>query len=224
MRLPPTARATFVARPNRFLVLADVGGGQVRCFCANPGRMGELLVRGAELRVAPRAATPATDHDALLVRHGRAWVGLDTRAAPRLFAEGVEEGRVAGIEGPLRAEVPVGASRIDFALPGQGLVEVKCVSLVAEGEARFPDAPSERAVRHALVLARHARKGRRAVLAFVIVRPDADTFAAQKSPDPLFARALRSAARAGVEVRAWRCATGTARMELREEVAVSEAL
>lgn len=222
MRLPPTRAARLVARPNRFLVLADLGGRQARCHCPNPGRMGELLVPGAALRVAERAPTPATTHDALLVRHGRAWVGLDTRMAPRLFAEAVASGRAPGFEGPLEPEVAVEGSRLDFRLPGPrpGYVEVKSSSLVVGGEARFPDAPSERAARHARLLARLARRGRRAVLAFVVVRPDAEGFAPQEATDPVFARALRHAARAGVEVRAFRCATTARSLEVRDEVPV----
>jgi sugar fermentation stimulation protein A len=177
-------------------------------------------VQGAALRVAaaPRRGL-ATRHDALLVRHRGVWVGLDTRRGSGLFAEAVAAGRVPGVEGPLRPEVALDGSRLDFAFPG-GFAEVKSASLVVEGEARFPDAPSERAARHAQVLARQARRGRRAVLAFVILRPDARSLAPHAEADPRFARALRSAARAGVEVRAFRCASSVRGLEVVEEVPV----
>ena len=230
MRLPATRPARFLARPNRFVVEAEVEGRAVRAYCANPGRLRELLVPGTPLRVRRRAAPaprpgvapPTTTHDAVLARDGRTWVGLDTRLASGLFAEGAAAGRLPGFRGRLEAEVPVGRSRLDFRLHGRwpALVEVKCASLVVDGVARFPDAPSERATRHARVLASHARRGNRASLVFIIVRPDAEAFAPLEDVDPHFAAALRRAHRAGVEVRAFRCATTPREVRVQDEVPV----
>jgi sugar fermentation stimulation protein A len=122
----------------------------------------------------------------------------------------------------VQAEVPVRGSRLDFRLEGErpALVEVKSVSLVIDRIARFPDAPSERAARHARVLAAEARRGQRAVLAFAVVRPDAEALAPNAPADPAFARALRHAMRAGVEVRAWRCEMDPGGARLTGEVPV----
>ena len=129
-------------------------------------------------------------------------------AANRLAEGLLHDGAVAGIGRPveLRREVRVGSSRFDFRVrPRRGrpiLVEVKSVTLVEGGVARFPDAPSERATRHVRELAAHARAGGRAAILFVVQRGDACRVEPHRGIDPAFAEALADARRAGVRLRA----------------------
>ncbi len=213
MRPPPLVRARFVARPTRFLVIADLGGGrEVEAHLADPGRLRELLVPGAELRLraAPPGGTRRTRQTAVLVRApapARAWVSLDTTLPNRLARDLLQRGLVRGIGpgGELRAEVARGGSRFDFVVSrpdGETLVEVKSVTLVQDGVARFPDAPTARGARHVREIEAFVRRGGRGVVLFVVQRHDARAVTPNRATDPAFARALASARRAGVLLRA----------------------
>lgn len=201
----------FLRRPNRFLTYCEVDGEELACFCANPGRMGEFLEPGRPVLVGPRIGGQAgrTTHVHLAFRHERKWVSIDTRVPGRLFREGFAAGAFPFLAGyaTVRPEVTFGASRFDFLLEGPGLppcfVEVKSATLVEDGIARWPDAPSERGARHALELARAVREGYRAVVLWIVQRGDARVLLPHEACDPDFAAAIRRAARAGVETRAW---------------------
>jgi sugar fermentation stimulation protein A len=205
--------ARFVSRPNRFVVMARLERGvEVRCHLADPGRLKELLVPGAELRLSPAAATTTrrTRWSVALVRSPSPpypWVSLDTTVPNRLALRLLTSGRVRGVGRgwTIRPEVRRGASRFDFLLtrPGERevLVEVKSVSLVESGRAWFPDAPTVRGARHLRELAEHVRGGGSALVLFVVQRPDARSVSAHARTDPDFAVALREARSAGVRLR-----------------------
>lgn len=204
--------ATLVARPNRFLVLVSTPQGDVRAACRDPGRLEELLVPGAELRLRRVFGSPArrTRYDLVLARQGRTWVSLVPALANSVFAVALARGDVAGLRGARRvaSEVRHGRSRIDFVLARRGRrvwTEVKSVGLVRAGLALFPDAPTARGVRHLRELLALARAGERAQVVFVVQRSGARAFAPFAERDPEFARALLEAARGGVRVRAYAC-------------------
>lgn len=213
---PRLVAATFLSRPNRFLVLARLGDGRrVRTHLADPGRLRELLVPGAPLRLrpVPRNVSRSTRYTVALVRTlapPRKWVSINSAFANRLAGELLAAGRVKGIGRgwTIRREVPRGRSRFDFLLRREGereiLVEVKSPSLVVAGVARFPDAPTLRGARHLRELEAEVRAGGRALVLFIVQRPDARSVAPNTATDPAFARALASAARSGVMMRAAR--------------------
>ena len=214
--MPRLVPARFAARPNRFIVMARLQSGEeVRCHMADPGRLKELLLPGAELRLRP--AAPGTErrtgYSVVLVRAPmapRPWVSLDTSLPNRLAVDLLRQGRVRGLGGcsSLRAEVRHGSSRFDFLLtPRRGadiFVEVKSVTLVVNGVARFPDAPTVRGTRHLQDLTAHVQAGGRSAVLFVVQRPDATAVRAQRLTDPLFADALAVARQSGVLLRAVR--------------------
>lgn len=206
--------ATFVARPNRFIVIAGLSdGSKAECHLADPGRLVELLRPGAPLRLRPAPAEAArrTSFTVALVRAStppRPWVSVETGRANRLAAGLLDRGRVAVLGGgwKVRAEVPHGRSRFDFLLEKARAkpvwVEVKSVTLVEAGIGRFPDAPTERGRRHLAELAGLVRGGARALLLFVVQRDDARAVMPHAAIDPRFAVALRQARDAGVLLRA----------------------
>lgn len=205
-------RATLVARPKRFLALVRTREGVVRAACRDPGRLEELLVPGAELRLrrVPPSPSRRTGFDLVLARRGRVWVSLVPVLANDVFAVALGRGDAAGLrEARVAArEARAGRSRLDFVLTRRGRrvwTEVKSVGLVRAGVALFPDAPTARGARHVRELAALARAGERAQVVFIVQRGDARAFAPFTERDPEFARALVAAARAGVRVRAYAC-------------------
>lgn len=205
--------ARFVARPNRFVVDARVNGGRkVRAHLADPGRLTELLVEGARLRLRPVAARPGrqTRFTAALVRAStppHPWVSVDTTFPNRLAETLLRHGEVRGVGSgwSIRREVAVGRSRFDFMLSRSDermVVEVKSVTLVEDGIARFPDAPTARGARHVREIEDLVREGARGLVLFIVQRSDARAVTTHATIDPDFANAVQSARTHGVLFRA----------------------
>lgn len=172
--------------------------------------MRELLVPGAPIWLAP-ALKPGrrTGYDLLLVEHGDTLVSVDSHLPNRLWPEFIQR---AGWQGEpvqeLAAERPYGSSRLDFSLTAGDVrtwMEVKSVTLVQDGRALFPDAPTTRGTRHVQELTRAVAEGDRAAVIFVIQRNDATRFSPHVRADPLFAAALIEASRRGVAIHAYAC-------------------
>lgn len=225
----PLLEATFLARPNRYIVVADLGGEKVVAHCADPGRLTELLCPGVIVYLS-RSTSPnllrKTMWDLRLVRDlaTGALVSLDTRVPNRIVEEGLRAGFFPQFAGwtalarerplPLRYESSQRSarqphSRIDFLLgngDGSSLwLEVKSASLVVEREARFPDAVTDRGRRHLLELAQLVQRGERAAVVFIVQRSDVDHIVAHRATDPAFADALDLARTAGVQFHAATC-------------------
>lgn len=203
---------------------------------ADPGRLRELLVPGAELRVRPAHRPGRTTRwSAVLVRapDGRGWVSVDTTLPNRLVGGALERRAVDEFEGfdLEKAEWTHGRSRFDFLLrarpdrvaadddfaPGVERValEVKSVTLVEDGVALFPDAVTARGARHLDELASLARTpGWGAAVLFVLQRAGARRIRACASIDPHFADRLAAARSEGVRVFGRRCRVDERRVRL----------
>jgi len=217
----------FVARDNRFRVTVALAGAQVKAHLPNSGRLGELLVPGRRVWLAERPGVGRkTRYDLNLVAADGRWVSVDARLPNDLVAEALRGGELqplAGYPGQ-RREVTVGRSRFDFLLEAPGrppcLVEVKSVTLVVDGLGCFPDAVTARGRRHVEELGRAVASGYRAAVVFVVQRDDAEGLRPHDESDPDFGRALREAARRGVEVLAYRCLVEPGRVEITDRVPV----
>ncbi|MFZ2358283.1 MAG: DNA/RNA nuclease SfsA [Anaerolineae bacterium] len=225
----PLQPARFVRRENRFRAIVDCDGELLAAHVPNSGRLGELFTPGAAVWVAPfpDLIGRKTACHLALVAYAGALVSVDARLPNRLVAEALGAGRLAPLAGydHVQSEVRVGASRLDFLLsdgPGPSRprcwLEVKSVTLVENGLALFPDAPTTRGVKHLAELAALRRAGDRSAVGFVVQRSDAVRFAPHATADPAFAAALRQAQRAGVEVYAWRCALDYNAIELTDQI------
>lgn len=203
MLFPPGVfEARFLRRPNRYLTFCEApDGAELRCFCPDPGRLAEFATPGRRVLVAPAPADAMhrrTTHTQVAFHHGGEWVSILTAKANALAKEAHERGLLPELpDGPWKPEVKHGASRLDW-LVGDALLEVKSVTLVVDGEARFPDAPTLRGARHVRELAEHARHGGKAFLLFVQQRESGARVRANEATDPAFADALRDAHDAGV--------------------------
>lgn len=226
MRLGRLVPGRFVGRLNRFAARVEVGGRLVLAHVPNSGRLRELFVPGRRIYLT-EAHRPGrkTRYDLACVRVGRTLVSADARLPNRLAAEAIAAGRIHELAGRriIRPEVRHGNSRFDLLLGGRGrrlLLEVKSATLVEDGVALFPDAPTERGRRHLEKLMAARRRGFDAGVLFVIQRPDAHAFSPHWEADPQFARALCRAAEAGVRVLAYRCRVTTREVALTRAIPV----
>ncbi len=211
MRLPPLITATFLERPNRFIAIVDVKGERLRVHVADTGRMRELLIPGRTVYITPKKGeNRKTAYDLQLVRLPRSLVSCDSRLPRALFAEAfaAKKMRPFAAYRHLRPEVAFGHSRLDALLTGPaGLcyIELKSATLVRNGRAIFPDAPTERGRRHLQSLMEAVVTGHNAAAVFIVQRSDATSFGPNDKTDPDFGRLLRQAKKAGVQVYAFTC-------------------
>ncbi len=203
-------KGIFLSRPNRFIAHVELGGRREVCHVKNTGRCRELLVPGAVVYLE-RAVNPArkTAYDLIAVEKGGLLINMDAQAPNRVFAEWAAGGRFLPGTTAVRPEFTWEDSRFDFLLEdgrGRYFVEVKGVTLEENGEARFPDAPTERGVKHLNGLRRVVEQGSRAAVFFVVQMKGVSSFRPNDETHPAFGAALRAAAAAGVGVYAWDCA------------------
>lgn len=207
MRYDNIVRGRFLSRPNRFIALVDIDGAETVCHVKNTGRCRELLVPGAEVYLVPGTAPGRkTPYDLVAVDKSGVLINMDAQAPNRVFAEFARTFDPQALS--VRPEFRFGDSRLDFCLErpdGLHLVEVKGVTLESGGHARFPDAPTERGVKHLRELMRAVEQGHRATAFFVVQMAQVTDFAPNDDTHPAFGAALRQAAAAGVQVAAYAC-------------------
>ncbi len=224
MRYPSRLiEAKLQERPNRFLGVVDIDGREELCFIPNPGRMHELMVHGARVYLLEkRGEHRKTRYDMVLVDYGGVMVSVDSRLPNTLLAEAVNAGRLNDFRGYTveKTEPVFHDSRLDLVLSdgnGQVMVETKSCTLVEDGVALFPDAPTKRGARHMRTLVKALETGRSAAV-FVIQRGDASEFRPNDGTDPEFGEALRRAASMGVETYAYVSDVSLRGVEIRERI------
>ncbi|MBE5797282.1 MAG: DNA/RNA nuclease SfsA [Clostridiales bacterium] len=218
-------RCRFLYRVNRFIAVCDVGGEITGVHVKNTGRLGELLLPGAPVYLE-HSGNPLrkTAYDLVAVENRGYVVNIDSQAPNAVVREWIEGGGLGADVSGLRAEVVSGDSRYDFAyVRGDvpGLVEVKGVTLFDdEGVAFFPDAPTERGVKHLRGLTGAARNGTECSVCFVLQRDDVLALRPNDATHPAFGDALREAAASGVRLFACVCHVEPDRMQITHTVPV----
>lgn len=223
---PDLVEGRFLLRLSRFSALVEVDGREVMAHVPNSGRLRELLLPGYRMLLRPASG----DHrkcgfDLALVDLESTLVSADARLPSHLLAEAVQDGRVPQFRGysRIRREVTFGESRLDLLLEAPGgicYVETKSVTLVVNGAALFPDAPTIRGVRHLKSLGQAVAGGHRAAVVFVVQRDDAAAFSPHDAADPEFGRALRRCMKEGVEAIAYCCQVSEQEVKLAGPVPV----
>jgi len=193
----PIHKARFIGRPNRFLVVCDLGGKALQAYLPNPGRLRELLLPGRVLYLVENPPDPdkRTRYTALAVERDGVPVLLHTHLTNDVAAHLLKAGRVPGFEGAavIQREVAAGQSRYDFLLDRNGrefLLEVKSCTLFAGRIAMFPDAVTARGRRHLERLALHAKRGTPGGVLFLVHSPQVDAFMPDYHTDLAFSQAL----------------------------------
>ena len=210
MRYPNIHKARFLARPNRVIARVLLEGEELTVHVKNTGRCRELLVPGAPVWLV-RSDNPSrkTAYDLVAVEKAGRLINMDSQAPNALFAEWARAGHFVPGLTLLRPETTWGNSRFDFyweAGARRGFTEVKGCTLEEDGWTYFPDAPTERGVKHLEELARARAEGFEAAVCFVIQMADVDGFSPNDRTHPAFGEALRRAVDQGVEVLARQCA------------------
>lgn len=209
MRYPDCVRAIFQHRPNRFLAEVLLEGHREIVHVKNTGRCKELLVPGARVWLAPgQTAGRKTAYDLVTVQKGERLINLDSQAPNKVFGEWARAGRFRPDLSLLRPEYTCGRSRFDFYWEGdgkKGLVEVKGVTLEEDNIAYFPDAPTERGLRHLEELTALQQEGFHSTMCFVIQMDAIRHFSPNDRTHPQFGAALRHARTIGVQLLALCC-------------------
>lgn len=213
--------ARFLARPNRFIARVEVEGREETVHVKNTGRCKELLVPGCTVYLEGSANPQRkTKYDLIAVEKARPGlppllINMDSQAPNKVFDEWMAAGLGAelGLPKPsfLRPETTWGNSRFDFyweesETGRKGFVEVKGCTLEENGLALFPDAPTERGVKHLRELVACHEAGYEAAVCVVVQMEGMTAFSPNDRTHPEFGAALREASRAGVKVLAVECA------------------
>ena len=200
MKYECIVEAKFISRPNRFIANVEVHGEEIKVHVKNTGRCKELLIPGRTVYLE-KASNPdrKTPFDLVAVETPIGIVNIDSQAPNAV----VKEWLMKQDYDLVVPEYKYGNSRIDFYMEkgeDKYLLEVKGCTLIKDGIGYFPDAPTERGVKHLRELTAAIDKGYKAMVAFVIqvegvseVRPNIETH-------PEFGVALNEAKEAGVEV------------------------
>lgn len=208
MRYPAVVEGIFLHRPNRFIAHVLIHGVEEVVHVKNTGRCRELLLPGALVYLA-RSENPArkTRYDLIAVQKGSRLINMDSQAPNQVFAEWARSGGIPGLT-LLRPETVWGASRFDFyweAGEKNGFLEVKGVTLERSGAAYFPDAPTQRGVKHLNELIAARAQGFEAAVCFVVQMKPISFLSPNDVTHPSFGDALRRAHAAGVTILAFDC-------------------
>lgn len=217
-------QGTFIDRPNRFIAHINIEGSAETVHVKNTGRCAELLVPGAVVYVQESDKPDRkTKWDLIAVKKGSRMVNMDSQIPNHLVKEWLEEGNLFKDITRIRPEYTYGSSRFDLYVEADGkkiFIEVKGVTLEEDGVVRFPDAPSNRAVKHVEELKLAVKEGYEAYVFFVVQMKDVRYFTPNMDTHPAFGEALMDAARAGVHILSYDCDVRKDDIHIADEVPV----
>lgn len=210
MKITNTIEGRFLKRPNRFTVDFETNKGIELAHLRDPGRLNELLLHEAHLLLRP-AQNPTkrkTKYDVIAVKSEKIWVLINSGFHSDLASELIKSGIISELSNyhVEKREYTYGKSRIDFLLTktlekgkvtsdneDKMLLEVKGCTLVEDGHAKFPDAPTVRGKRHLEELIKAKKEGMNSAVLFIIPREDAQVFSPNWEMDPEFSSTLKKA-------------------------------
>ena len=204
-------KGIFKNRPNRFIAEVEVEGKLEIAHVPNTGRCKELLVDNAVVWLKPSDnPNRKTKFSLHFVENKGVLVSLYSQQANSIAYDAIINGKIKELSfyDFHQREKTVDNSRIDIYLANENeecYVEVKGVTLIVDGEARFPDAPTERGAKHLKELMKLKKEGNRCCVFFLIQHPLGKFFRPNWENDPVFSQTLNDAYEAGVEILVYRC-------------------
>ena len=210
MRYTNIMAGKFLARPNRFIAHVEIAGREEIVHVKNTGRCKELLLPGATVYVQhfPEGKRK-TKYDLIAVEKQNLLINMDSQAPNKVVQEWLVEQEPFGKITYLKPECKHGDSRFDFYLETEAkkmFIEVKGVTLEEKGVVMFPDAPTERGVKHVQELCHSLEQGYEAAIIFVVQMSGSRYFTPNRRTHAAFATALEQAAASGVQLMALTCA------------------
>lgn len=212
-----------MSRPNRFIAEVEIDGEVKVCHVKNTGRCRELLIKGVRV-ILERSDNPnrRTEYDLVAVYKGDKLINIDSQAPNAVFGEWLRAGGFGEVT-LIKPECFYKNSRFDFYVETKDkkiFIEVKGVTLEENGVVLFPDAPTERGVKHLTELSEAVGDGYEAYVYFVVQMNDCRYFTPNKKTHPEFAEALRLARDSGVNVRAVKCNVTEEELKIKTDVVV----
>lgn len=217
-------KGEFISRPNRFIANVLIDGEIHKCHVKNTGRCRELLVPGCEVWLEhSKSEKRKTEYSLITVNKSGKLINMDSQAPNKAVEEWLQSGGLLPDIKLLKREQKWGDSRFDFYFETENekaYAEVKGVTLEENGVVMFPDAPTERGVKHVKELYKLKEKGFSAYLIFVIQMKDVKYFTPNIKTHKEFADALIEAEKAGVKIVAADCFVSPDTMEIRDRVRI----
>ena len=224
MRYERIYEGIFLERPNRFIAYIEIDGQVETVHVKNTGRCKELLQPGAKVFVQ-KAANPErkTQWDLIGVKKGDRMINMDSQIPNKVVEEWIRAGNLFENVTLVKPETTYGKSRFDLYIEADGrkiFMEIKGVTLEEDGVVRFPDAPTERGVKHLQELIQAKQDGYEAYVFFVIQMKDVKYFTPNMATHAAFGEALKEASEAGVKVLAYDCEVTKESIEIGKQVDV----
>lgn len=211
-------KGTFISRPNRFIAEIMIDGKTEICHVKNTGRCKELLTYGATVIVQEISkAERKTKFDLIAVYKGDMLINIDSQAPNKVFYEWLKN-YFKDVR-YIKPEAKYKNSRFDFYIEAENkkiYAEIKGVTLEENGVVLFPDAPTERGIKHINELIECKKEGFEAFIFFVVQMEKARFFTPNKKTHPEFASALKKAKENGVNIICVTCSVKEAELKIKD--------
>lgn len=229
MKYDNVYEAKFISRPNRFIAKVEIGGKTETVHVKNTGRCKEILKEGCKVYLTRcESENRKTAYDLIAAEKAREnrpplLINIDSQAPNKAAEKWLKSGKFFSPDAEVKREVKYRNSRFDFYIEDKGekiFLEVKGVTQEFDGKATFPDAPTERGIKHIEELISCRKEGFKAYILFVIQMKEIDSFTPNSHIHKEFAEALKKAQKEGVSILAFDCFVTPDTMEISEKVEV----
>ena len=199
----------FLSRPNRFIAYVMVDGREEKCHVKNTGRCRELLVPGCKVYLEESENPNRSTRFDLIATEKKVGdssilINMDSQAPNSVVEEWLRKGELFGEKAEVKREVTYSDSRFDFSITDESgritFLEVKGCTLEKNGVVMFPDAPTERGVKHVKELIKAKKEGYGAYILILVQMCGVKYFVPNWDTHPAFGEALREAERNGVVI------------------------
>lgn len=224
MKYETIKKATFLSRPNRFIAQVELDGEIETVHVKNTGRCKELLIPGTSIILEEsKNSDRKTKYDLICVKKQDRWINMDSQIPNKAAIEWIQKGNLFPEKVKLYPERKYGNSRFDIYAESpvrRAFIEVKGVTLEEENIARFPDAPTQRGVKHIEELMNCLKEGYEAYLLFVIQMKGIRKFEPNWDTHREFGETLNAAREAGVKILACDCLITEDSIEIQDPVPI----
>ena len=220
-------KGKLVKRYKRFFADIEVNNKIVTAHCPNTGSMKGLLDQGNDAWISPQNDPSRKLKFTLeIIKVKKRLVGVNTHRANRIVQHGLENKLIEEFKNikNIKPEFKFSSdTRFDF-LCDKNLIEVKNVTLIREDDvAEFPDAVTERGVKHLKMLINSIKKGYKPYVLFLTQIQGINNFRIAKDIDPNYFKDYIIAKKAGVKFLAYRCTLNSKQIKIEKKIKIIDA-